>query len=56
VVESQPITVDIRKLPLLQKGEDYTFETIWVEITADGGYKQSVPLGLMISTKQEAGK
>lgn len=46
IIDSQPISVQIAEIE--PQDEDTIFPVIWIEITADGGYKQSVPLFLKI--------
>lgn len=47
IIDSQPISVQIANIKPLDE-EDYIRLVFWIEITADGGYKQSIPIILYI--------
>lgn len=48
IIESKPITIRIGKVSPKGKEEDIVLQTIWVEIAAQGGYKQLTPITIMI--------
>jgi hypothetical protein len=49
IVESKPITVRIGKASPRSKEEDTVLQTIWIEVTAQGGYRQLTPITIVIS-------
>jgi hypothetical protein len=53
IIDSQQISIRIAEIKP-QAEEDYIDPVIWIEIIADGGYKQSVPITLYIELTEHS--